>query len=118
MTTNKCFDFKTRKYSTSELFNEMPSASWFGANFNVSNQNVRLIDFDKKYLIKHIEYHRKIAENILSALEKTIRIIPELNLITTDDSGYYAGFCITFPLKIETYEKIKKWLKIKLAQMI
>lgn len=103
------FDFRIRKYAVTELSNDLPEAQWFKKEFQVYNNNVRKIDysFDIKYLIKYLEFQKNVPSNILLAIKKAIEILPELNLIVTDDAGYYSGHCIIFPLKKETYDKIK-----------
>lgn len=103
------YDFRIRKYSTTEFSNDLPDASWFIKEFNLSNNNVRQIDydFDIKYLKKYLDFQKNVPKNILLAIQKAIKILPELNLIVTDDSGYYSGHCIIFPINMETYEKIK-----------
>lgn len=102
------YDFRIRKYSLNEMFTDMPDASWFKKEFKINHDNVRLIDydFDKNYLIKFIEFQKDIPKNILLAIQKSIKILPELNVVVTDDSGYYSGHSIFFPIKIETYEKL------------
>lgn len=103
------YDFKVRKYSTSELSNDVPDASWFKTEFNITNKNVREIDynFDIKYLKRYLEFQKNVPKNILQAIQKAIEILPELNLIVTDNSGYYSGHFIIFPLNLSAYEKLK-----------
>lgn len=103
------YDFRIRKFSTSELNNEIPDAQWFVKEFNLTNKNIRRIDydFDIKYLKKYLEFQKNVPKNILQSIEKAIDILPELNLIVTDDAGYYSGHGIIFPISIDTYEKLK-----------
>jgi len=103
------YDFRIRKYSTSELSNEIPDASWFKKEFKLISKNVRKIDysFDIKYLKNYLEFQKNIPKNILQSIQKAVKILPELNLIVTDDSGYYSGHAIVFPISIEAYEKLK-----------
>jgi len=103
------YDFRIRKFSTSELSNELPDARWFVKEFNLTSKNIRKIDYnyDIKYLKKYLEFQKNVPKNILQSIEKAIDILPELNLIVTDDSGYYSGHGIIFPISIEAYEKLK-----------
>jgi len=103
------YDFRIRKFSTSELSNELPDARWFIKEFNLTNKNIRRIDydFDIKYLKKYLEFQKNVPKNILQSIQKAIDILPELNLIVTDDSGYYSGHGIIFPISIDAYEKLK-----------
>lgn len=104
------YDFRIRKYSLSELSNEVPDALWFKREFASKNKNIRKIDFDfdKKYLIKYFEFQKEVPTTILKAIEKSIDILPELNLIITDDAGYYSGHSVVLPIKETTFEKMKR----------
>ncbi len=44
----------------------------------------------------------------LELMWEASKLLPELNLILFDQSGYYAGHCIYFPLSIDTYNLIKE----------
>jgi transcriptional regulator with XRE-family HTH domain len=103
------YDFNVRKYSTSEISNVMPDVSWFKTDFQITSKNVRSIDYkyDIKYLKRYLEFQRNVPNNILQAIEKASELLPELNLIVTDDSGYYSGHFIIFPISLKAYEKLK-----------
>lgn len=103
------YDFRIRKYSTTELGNDFPDAKWFKKEFYISNKNVRTIDYDYdiKHLKKFFEFQQNIPRNTLLAIRKAIEILPEINLIVTDDSGYYAGQSIIFPINEATFKKLK-----------
>jgi len=103
------YDFRIRKYSTTELANDFPDAKWFKKEFYISNKNVRTIDYDYdiKHLKKFFEFQQNIPRNTLLAIRKAIEILPEINLIVTDDSGYYAGQSIIFPINEATFKKLK-----------
>lgn len=103
------YDFRIRKYSSTELSNGLPDAIWFKKEFNITNKNVRKIDYDYDiiYLKKFLEVQQNVPKNTLLAIQKAINILPELNLIVTDDSGYYAGHSIIFPINEETFKKLR-----------
>ena len=103
------YDFKVRKYSLNEVFNEIPDAYWFKQKANVPQKNIRTIDFDfdRKYLIKFLKLQKEVPNNIIEAIKKSVKILPELNVIITDDSGYYSGHSLTFPISMEAYNKLK-----------
>lgn len=103
------YDFRVRKYSTSEFLNDIPDADWFKKEFNISNRNVRKIDYDYdiKYLKKFLEVRQNIPNHVLMAIKKAIEILPDLNLIVTDDSGYYAGQSIVLPINNLTFQKLR-----------
>lgn len=103
------YDFRIRKYSLSEISNETPDALWFKKELGSKNNNIRTIDFnfDKKYLVKYFEFQKEVPNSILKAIEKSIKLLPELNLIITDDAGYYSGHSIVLPIKESTFLKMK-----------
>lgn len=103
------YDFRIRKYSSTEFSTELPDANWFKKEFHIKNENVRKIDydFDIKHLKRFLEVQQDVPKNNLEAIKKAIEILPELNLIVTDDSGYYAGHTIMFPISEATFEKLK-----------
>jgi len=103
------YDFRIRKYSTNELSNDLPDAAWFKKEFSITNSNVRKIDYDYdiKYLKKFIGVKQDLPKNNLLAIRKAVEILPELNLIVTDDSGYYAGHIVIFPINEATFLKLR-----------
>lgn len=102
------YDFRIRKYSLNELSNEVPDAIWFKKTFNSQNNNIRLLDFkfDFDYLKRFLNFQREVSGSILETIKRATELLPELNLIITDDSGYYSGHSIMFPIKYKTYEKL------------
>lgn len=103
------YDFRIRKYSLSEISNEVPDALWFKRDLASRNKNIRTIDFnfDNTYLVKYLEFQKEVPSNILRAIKKAIDLLPELNFIITDDAGYYSGHSIILPLKEATFLKMK-----------
>ncbi|MFD1293740.1 helix-turn-helix domain-containing protein [Lutibacter holmesii] len=104
------YDFRIRKYSLSEISNEVPDALWFKRDLGSKNKNIRTIDFsfDNTYLIKYLKFQKEVPKNILQAIEKAVGLLPELNFIITDNAGYYSGHSIILPLKEATFIKMKK----------
>lgn len=103
------YDFSIRKYSLTKLSNTLPEASWFKAQMEIPTKRIRTIDYDKDidYIVKHMQFHKPISKNIANAIRESIKLLPELNLIIEDDSGYYSGHNLIFPIKESSYEKLK-----------
>jgi len=103
------YDFSIRKYSLTEMSNELPPASWFKLQFKNTTQNIRSIDYelDSQYLLKYLSFDKKVTNNLKQVIRKSIEILPEINLIITDDSGYYSGHSILFPITPAAFEKLK-----------
>jgi len=103
------FDFSLRKYSLTELNKGLPNAEWFKANLENGTKRIRSLDHeaDIDYLERHMQFHKRISRNLSDVIKKSSELLPEMNLIITDDSGYYSGHSLIFPLKKEAYEKLK-----------
>ena len=103
------YDFSLRKYSLSKLTNRLPHAEWFKRNLEVATKRIRTLDYetDIDYIVRYMQYHKKITKSLKEVIKEAARLLPEMNLIITDDSGFYSGHSLIFPLKPETYEKLK-----------
>jgi len=104
------YDFRIRKYSLTKLTNDLPDASWFKAQMDISTKRIRRIDFDFdiKYISRFIDsQHRDNHFVDRELIKEAVRILPELNLVLTDDSGYYSGHCIVLPLKESVYKRLR-----------
>lgn len=102
------YDFRIRKYSLDEISNSFPDAIWFKKTFEIENTNVRVLDynFDLKYLKRFLSFQKELPSTIFKTIERAVELLPELNLIITDDAGYYAGHSIIFPINSDTYKKL------------
>ena len=103
------YDFSLRKYALNELNDELPEATWFKANLEKATNRIRTLDHesDIDYLERYMQFHKKINRNLSEAIKEATRILPEMNLIITDDSGYYSGHSLIFPIKEVTYERLR-----------
>lgn len=103
------YDFSIRKYSLSKLTNTLPDAFSFKSKIESATKRIRKIDYEKDidYIVKHMQFHKTITKKIANVIKESIKILPEMNLIILDDSGYYSGHSLVFPIKNETYEKLK-----------
>ena len=103
------YDFSIRKYSLTKLTNKLPEAEWFKSQIEIATKRIRTIDFDQdvNYVIKYMQFHKPVTKNIASVIRESIKLLPEMNLIIEDDSGYYSGHSLIFPIKESTYKKLK-----------
>lgn len=103
------YDFSLRKYSLSKLANKLPEAKWFKSNLEIATKRIRTLDFetDIDYIVRYMRYHKKVTKTLKEVIRESARLLPEMNLIITDDSGYYSGHSLIFPLKTETYHKLR-----------
>ena len=103
------YDFRIRKYSLSELSNDLPDASWFKDRIKDFSRRVRTIDVqrDMEVLSKDLSvqrHHSKIISR--SLLSEAVKLLPELNLIISDDYFNYSGHAIVLPLKEDAYQRL------------
>jgi len=104
------YDFRIRKYSLSELSTELPNASWFKERMNDFTERIRPIELesDIEYIMRDMQSHKHTPSLVSKALiREAVKLLPELNLIITDDSGYYSGHSIVFPINSITFERLK-----------
>ena len=103
------YDFSLRKYALNELNDELPEASWFKTNLEKATNRIRTMDHesDIDYLERYMQFHKKINRNLSEVIKEATRLLPEMNLIITDDSGYYSGHSLIFPIKEGTYERLR-----------
>lgn len=106
------YDFRLRKYSLTKLNNELPDATWLKARINDFTKRIKTIEneLDINHIIKDIknEFQKHTPKPInKNLIQEATKLLPELNLIIKDDSGYYAGHSIVFPINSSTFEKLK-----------
>jgi len=104
------YDFDLRKYSLTAISSELPDADWIKSRINISTNRITRIK-DKKEIepiVRYAELDKNPLKTINTALIwEASQLFPELNMIIHDQSGYYSGHCIVFPLSKETYQKIR-----------
>ena len=103
------YDFRINKYALTKIAEELPEASWFKDQMANSTDRIRAFDFEKdfEYILKYMHFHKNIPNNIRQVIRESIRLIPEMNLIVMDESGFYSGHSLVFPIAEQTYNKIK-----------
>ena len=103
------YDFSLRKYALNELDDDLPDASWFKANLEKATRRIRSLDHesDIDYLERYMQFHKRINRNLSAVIKESSRILPEMNLIITDDSGYYSGHSLIFPIKESAYNRLR-----------
>jgi hypothetical protein len=87
----------------------MPDANWFRDQLDKKTDRLMQIDFEKDfdYLIKYMGMHRNLNKNIKNVIQEGIKMVPEMNHILHDDSGYYAAHSIILPITNEAYLKLR-----------
>ena len=103
------YDFRINKYALTELNNKLPQASWFREQLENSTDRIRQFNFEKDfdYILKYMESQKAIPNNIKQVIRESTKILPEMNLIITDESGFYSGHSLIFPISIQLYENLR-----------
>jgi len=103
------YDFRINKYALTELNEELPAAEWFKQQLENSTDRIRPFDYesDYDYIAKYMEFHKELPNNIKEVIRESAKIIPDMNLIITDESGYYSGHSLIFPINHQTFNNLK-----------
>jgi len=105
------YDFDIRKYSLSSLSIEFQDANWLKIKLGKTTSRLRTIKYESDVddIIRCTLVQKHILKPINKDLiKKATKLLPSLNFIIFDRSGYYSGHSVFFPLKRSTYDKIKK----------
>lgn len=108
-TISTFYDFKIRKYSLSKINNEFPDAYSLKYKFIDSTDRIRTISVeeDLDYIMEYLHLPQGKRRNAYNIISKVIQLLPELNLIITDQYGNYSGHSIFFPINLEDFNRIK-----------
>ena len=104
------YDFSLRKYALAELSVELPDADWIKAQMDNPTKRIRTISFESDIdnIIRYAQFLYNTPKPIHKELiREAAKLLPELNLIISDSSGYYSGHCVIFPMSLSTYQKLK-----------
>lgn len=104
------YNFQLRKYSLTGIAKKLPKTTWFKEQINVRTKRLRSIDFefDIDYIMRFLEQKQNNSHKIRrEVIHETIKVLPELNQIIVDDTGFYAGHSLYFSITKEAYFKLK-----------
>lgn len=105
------YDFSIRKYSLSTISSDdLPDADWIKSRIDYNTDRIHRLNTSVD--LPHIMRFIKLQKNPLKTRDTDViteacKRLPELNLTIFDQSGYYSGHCIYFPIHMETYLKIR-----------
>ncbi|WP_167614883.1 helix-turn-helix domain-containing protein [Maribellus sediminis] len=103
------FDFKRWMYSLTLLSSMVRHSKDFIAEEEYHTTRIETIADDKDFeFISYIQKNQKNCSPIpLDVLKTAARLLPGLNLVIREQSGYHGGHVSIFPLKYEVYKKIR-----------
>ena len=103
------FDFDRWMYALTLLSSMVKSSNEFKTDTEYVTSRIETLADDKDYdFITYIQKNQKNCNPLrLDVVKTASRILPELNLVIRDQSGYHGGHISILPLKYEIYEKIR-----------
>ncbi len=104
------YDFDLRKYSLSSISSQLPNAEWIKSKIDVSTPRIRPIQYESDFenIIRFTALqHNPLKSTNIKLMMEAAKLLPELNIIILDQSGYYSGHCVYFPLSLTTYHDIR-----------
>lgn len=104
------YDLKMRIYSFTAIMKTPLSASWYKTDIPFETDRIKLISNESDIqFVEDIQEMNKNPKPINPALiREAAKILPELNLILQDQSGFYAGHMTILPLKYDAYLKLRE----------
>jgi len=98
-----------RTYSLSALM-QKASASWYKEDLAVESDRIHFLSKDTD--VEFVEDIQEVNKNLKpikpELIKEAAKILPELNLVLHDQSGFYAGHITVLPIKYEAYIKIRE----------
>ena len=103
------FDFKTQKYSLTELSTDIPDVDWYKRKMDRTTTRMREmnLEYDFEYLMNYMDIPEEHHFNLRKVIRESIKLLPELNQIITDELGFYAGFSLIVPISIDARELLR-----------
>ena len=104
------YNIRLRSYSLTEIMQKSSGASWYISGMPTETDRIHYLvnDTDVEF-VNDIQEINKNPKPLRSELIKeAARLLPELNLVLHDHSGFYAGHISFLPLKFDAYMKIRR----------
>jgi transcriptional regulator with XRE-family HTH domain len=103
------YDIRNRTYSLEAMTKKISSALWFKSDFPVEDDRIRFIsrESDAEFIADIQKMRSRIKPVRTNMIRECANLLPELNLVLHDQSGFYAGHITVFPLKQASYFRIK-----------
>jgi transcriptional regulator with XRE-family HTH domain len=103
------YDFNIRKYSLSNISKELPDPNWI-IDIHAETNRMRTIKYDSD--LEEIIRYSKMQHHVIEPISKEVilkatELLPELNQIIFDTSGFYSGHSVFLPISKRLYNKIR-----------
>jgi len=103
------FDFERWMYSLTLLSSMVKSSNEFKTNIEYKTSRIVKLADKKDYdFISYIQKNQKNCTPLsVELIKKATELLPELNFVIRDQSGFHGGHVSVLPLKYESYAKIR-----------
>ncbi len=104
------YDFNVRRYSLSNISKELPDPHWI-IDMHAETNRMRTIKYesDLNEIIRYTKSQPHVAKPISKELIlRATELLPDLNQIIFDTSGFYSGHNVFLPISKRLYNKIRK----------
>ncbi len=103
------YDMKLRTYSLSAAMAKAESVAWYKSELPKEDDLIHYIskDSDVEFVNDIQQMNNNLKPIRAELVKEAAKLLPELNLVLQDKSGYYAGHITVLPLKYSSYQKIK-----------
>jgi transcriptional regulator with XRE-family HTH domain len=103
------FDFQRWLFSLSLLSGVIKSAKEFKTEHELETSRFEMLSKEKDFeFISYIQQNQKNKTQLkIEVLKKSAQLLPPLNIVIRDHSGYHGGHISILPLKMETYEALR-----------
>ncbi|PWI31316.1 hypothetical protein DI383_01190 [Flavobacteriaceae bacterium LYZ1037] len=104
------YDFNVRRYSLSNISKELPDPNWI-IDIHTETNRLRTIKYNSD--LEEILRYSKLQQHVIKPISKEVilkatELLPEINQIIFDTSGYYSGHLVFLPISKRFYNKIRK----------
>jgi transcriptional regulator with XRE-family HTH domain len=104
------YDFRIRKYSMAEISNELPETEWLKSQIENPIHRIRKIEMQSDFdsILRYAQFQHMLKKPLNRELiRKAVEMLPQVNVIIVDDTGYYSGHCVVFSISYQTYTQLK-----------
>jgi hypothetical protein len=103
------FDFERWLYALTLLSSMVKSSKEFKTDEEYHTSRIVTLSDDKDFdFINYIQKNQKNSKPLgIEVITAAAQILPDLNLVIRDQSGYHGGHISILPLKYESYKKIR-----------
>jgi len=103
------FDFKRWLYALTLLSSMVKSSKEFKTDEEYHTSRIETLSGEKDFdFVNYIQKNQKNCNPLgIEIIQSAAKILPDINLVIRDQSGYHGGHVSILPIKHETYKKLR-----------